>query len=217
MHNQRSRLTTTLSALLSIVAITACFSGQDSKRDAAGHPRETGRPTRTAEQQACATAPTPITTQGIGPVRIGAKISAVSTACETRDSAITLDEGMTERAHSIDVGGGHVIALSTGSADTSITRIVVRDSVFATAKGIHLGSTVGALRAAHGKVCAAVGEGNVVAFAGDIPGVSFETDVSPGELRGGSAAVERDPSVLPDAATIRGIWITGQPAPCLQR
>ena len=217
MQIQRSRLTTTLSALLSTIVIIACFSGQDSKRDAAGHPRETDRPARTAEQQGCATAPTPITTQGIGPVRIGAKISAVSTACETRDSAITLSEGMTERAHSIDVGGGHVIAVSTGSADTSITRIIVRDSVIATAKGIHIGSTVGALRAAHGKICAAVGEGDVVAFAPDIPGVSFETAVSPAELRGGSAAVERDPSVIPDAATISGIWITGQPAPCLKR
>ena len=217
MHTQRSRLTTTLSALLSTIVFIACFSGQDSKRDAAGHPRETDHPARTAEQQGCATAPTPITTQGIGPVRIGAKISAVSTACETRDSAITLSEAMTERAHSIDVGGGHVIALSTGSTDTSITRIIVRDSVIATAKGIHIGSTVGALRAAHGTVCAAVGEGNVVAFAPDIPGVSFETAVSPAELRGGSAAVERDPSVIPDAATISGIWITGQPAPCLKR
>jgi hypothetical protein len=217
MHIQRSRLTATLSALLSTIAIIACFSGQDSKRDAAGHPRDTGQPARTAEQQACATAPTPITTQGIGPVRIGAKISAVSTACETRDSAITLGEGMTERAHSIDVGGGHVIALSTGSADTSIARIIVRDSVIATAKGIHIGSTVGALRAAHGRICAAVGEGNVVAFAADVPGVSFETSVSPSELRGGSAAIEREPSVIPDAATISGIRITGQPAPCLIR
>lgn len=217
MHTQRPRLTTALSGVLPAIAVIACFSGHDSKRDAAGHPRDTDRPARTAQQQGCATAPTPITTQGIGPVRIGAKISAVSTACETRDSAITLDEGMTERAHSIDVGGGHVIALSTGSADTSITRIIVRDSVIATAKGIHIGSTVGALRAAHGKLCAAVGEGNVVAFAPDVPGVSFETNVSPAELHGGSAAVERDATVLPDAATIAAIWITGQPAPCLQR
>ena len=217
MHTQRSRLTTALGALLPTIAVIACFSGHDSKRDAAGHPRDIDRPARTAQQQGCATAPTPITTQGIGPVRIGAKISAVSTACETRDSAITLDEGMTERSHSIDVAGGHVIALSTGSADTSITRIIVRDSVIATAKGIHIGSTVGALRAAHGKLCAAVGEGNVVAFAPDIPGVSFEANVRPAELRGGSTAVERDATVIPDAATIRGIWITGQPAPCLQR
>jgi len=216
MHTRQPRLTAAHSTLLSALAIVACFSGHDSKRDPTGHPYET-IPPRTTEQQRCATAPTPVTTEGIGPVRIGAKISAVSTACETRDSAITLGEGMTERAHSIDVGGGHVIALSTGSADTTITRIVVRDSVFTTAKGIHIGSTIGALRAAHGRICAAVGEGNIVAFAPDIPGVSFETDVRPAELRGGSAAVERDAAVLPDAATISGIWITGQPAPCLKR
>ena len=220
MPTPTPRLTVARSSLLSIaaaIAFSACFSGQDSKRDAAGHPRDTSHPARTDAQQGCATAPTPITTQGIGPVRIGARISAVSTSCETRDSAITLGEGMTERAHSIDVGGGHVIALSTGSADTSITRIIVRDSVFTTARGIHIGSTVGALRAAHGRVCAAVGEGNVVAFAPDVPGVSFETSVSPAELRGGAAAVERDATVIPDAATISGIWITGQPAPCLKR
>lgn len=217
MHSRHLRLTTALSALLTAIAAIACFSGHDSTRDAAGHSIDADHPARTAEQQRCATAPTPITTQGIGPVRIGAKISAVSTACETRDSAITLGEGMTERAHSIDVGGGHLIALSTGSADTSITRIIVRDSAFATAKGIHIGSTVGALRAAHGKLCAAVGEGNVVAFAPDVPGVSFETSVRPAELRGGAAAVSRDAGVIPDAATISGIWITGQPAPCLSR
>ena len=217
MHSYASRLTVAGLTSLAIVAVVACFSGHDSKRDPAGHPWDANRPARTAQQQACATTPTPITTEGIGPVRIGAKISAVSTACETRDSAITLGEGMPERAHSIDVGGGHVIALSTGSADTRITRVIVRDSVFATAKGIRIGSTIGALRAAHGKVCAAVGEGNVVAFAPDAPGVSFEVNVSPSELRGGSAAVARDASVIPDAAAIRAIWITGQPAPCLQR
>ena len=217
MHNHRPRLTAALSALVSALAIVACFSGHDAERDPTGHPYDRDRPARTAEQQGCATAPTPITTQGVGPVRIGARISAVSTACETRDSAITLGEGMTERAHSIDVGGGHLIALSTGSADRSITRIIVRDSAFATAKGIHIGSTVGALRAAHGKLCAAVGEGNVVAFAPDVPGVSFETSVRPAELRGGAAAVSRDAGVIPDAATISGIWITGQPAPCLSR
>jgi hypothetical protein len=212
-----SRLTVACSSLLSItVVLAACFSGHDASRDPTGHPYQ-ANPPRTAAQEQCASTPTPITTQGIGPVRIGGKVSAVSTACETRDSAITLAEGMTERAHSIDVGGGHVIALSTGSADTSITRIIVRDSVIATAKGIHIGSTVGALRAAHGRICAAVGEGNVVAFAPDIPGVSFAAAVSPAALRGGSAAVARDPSVIPDAATISGIWITGQPAPCLIR
>ena len=217
MHIRPLRLTTALSAVLPAIAIVACFSGHDSERDPTGHPYDRDRPSRTAEQQRCATAPTPITTQGVGPVRIGARISAVSTACETRDSAITLGEGMTERAHSIDVGGGHVVALSTGSADTSITRIIVRDSIFATAKAIHIGSTIGALRAAHGKVCAAVGEGNVVAFAAGMPGISFETTVTPAELHGGAAAVERNADVIPDAVTIGAIWITGQPAPCLER
>lgn len=200
-----------------LILLAGCFSGHDSTRDAAGHPRETVHPPRSAAQQSCATAPTPITMQGVGPVRIGARVSAVATACEIRDSAITLGEGMNERAHSIAVGNGHVVALSTGTADTSITRIIVRDSVLRTMKGIHVGSTVGALRAAHGKVCAATGEANVVAFAAEVPGVSFETNVTPAELHGGAAAVERDASVIPDAATIAAIWITGQPAPCLQR
>jgi hypothetical protein len=29
--------------------------------------------------------------------------------------------------------------------------------------------------------------------------------------------VEKDASVIPDAATIDGMWVTGQPAPCLER
>lgn len=211
-----TRLTTATAALLSTIAIAACFSGQDASRDPAGHPRKKSEP-RTAVQERCAATPTPITTEGIGAVRIGARVSAVSVACETRDSAITLAEAIPERGHSIDVGGGHVIALSTGSADTSITRIIVRDTVFATSKGIHVGSTIGALRAAHGTLCAGVGEGNVVAFASEVPGVSFETNVSPAELRGGAAGVARDAGVIPDAVTIHAISITGQPARCLQR
>ena len=217
MHMHPPRLTAAISALFSALVIAACFSGHDARHDPAGHPWKGSAPPRTAEQERCATAPTPITAQGIGAVRMGARISAVSVACETRDSAITLAEAIPERAHSIDVGGGHVVALSTGSADTSVTRIIVGDTVYATSKGIHVGSTIGALRAAHGPLCAAVGEGNVVAFAADIPGVSFETNVSPAELRGGATVVERDASVIPDAATIHGIWITGQPAPCLKR
>lgn len=194
----------------------ACFSGQDSKRDPTGKERVPAQP-RSAAQEQCATTPTPITAQGIGPVRMGARVSAIANACETRDTAITLSEGLVESSHVIHVGGGSVTAISTGSADTSVVRIIVRDTVFRTAKGIHIGSTIGALRAAHGAFCAAVGEGNVVGFAGDVPGISFETSLSPGDLRGGARAVERDASVIPDAATIAAIWITGTPAPCLQR
>lgn len=198
-------------------AVVACFSGHDTKRDPTGHEFAPPPPPRTTAKQECATTPSPITTEGVSPVLIGARISAVAIACETRDSAITLGEGTTERSHFVAVGGGHVIVVSTGSADTSVTRVIVRDSVFRTAKGIHIGSTVGALRAAHGHVCAAVGEGNVVAFAADIPGVSFETNVAPNELHGGAVAVEKDATVLPDAATIDAIWVTGVAAPCLKR
>ena len=202
-------------ALLAAVLALACFSGHDSKRDAAGHPRAPDRPKRSAAQEQCATAPTPITGQGIGPVRIGARVSAVANACDTRDTALTLGDGLAERSHAIDVGGGRLVAISTGTADTSVARIIVRDPVLRTAKGIHTGSTVAALRAAHGHLCAAADDGNVVAFAQDIPGVSFETSVNPAELHGGGAAVERDASVIPDAVTIVAIWITGVPAPCL--
>ena len=201
--------------LLAAVLAVACFSGHDSKRDAAGHPRAPDRPKRSAAQEQCATAPTPITGQGIGPVRIGGRLSAIANACDTRDTAITLGEGLAERSHAIDVGGGRLVAISTGTPDTSVARIIVRDPVFRTAKGIHTGSTVAALRAAHGILCAAADAGNVIAFAPDTPGVSFETSVTPAELHGGAAAVRHDATLIPDAVTITAIWITGVPAPCL--
>lgn len=212
----RRRPARLLAALVAVAVVLACYSGKDSKRDPAGHERPPAPPPRSAAQEQCATTPSPITPQGISPVLIGARITAISNACETRDTAIAL-EGMTERSHSIAVAGGHVIAITTGSTDTSVTRVVLRDSVFRTAKGIHVGSSVGALRAAHGPICAAVGEGNVVAFAADVPGVSFEANIGPGELRGGAAAVERNADVIPDAATIDAIWVTGAPASCLKR
>jgi hypothetical protein len=88
-------------------------------------------------------------------------------------------EGAPERAHVVTVAGRTVVALSTATPDTSIIRVITSDPAFKTSGGVGVGSSVQALRLAHGRICAAQGEGTFVVMAADLPGVSFAIDWTP--------------------------------------
>lgn len=160
-----------------------------------------------ATANACSASPAPqITPGGIGPVRVGSSVSDVAARCPTHDTTFTL-EGSTEHGKVIRFGPYAVTAITTGSSDSSISRLVVSDTAFHTDRGIGVGSRVQALRDAYGQVCATAGEGKVVVSAAALPGISFATSVSPASLPNHGRSLGRNPSVVPDSARITSLWI----------
>lgn len=155
-----------------------------------------------------------LTAGGVGAVKIGARLGDIRRVCAVTDTAISLGEGMTERAHRVRVGGGSLVALSTGTGDTSVTRIIVRDAAFRTERGVGIGSTIGELRRAHGRVCASIGEGRVVVASAALPGLSFETSLGLAEIRGGPGSLDDDGSAVPDDVTITAAWASDGPTLC---
>lgn len=155
---------------------------------------------------------------GIGPVLRGVRVASVASRCSVVDTALVLSEGMRERAHIVTVAGHPIIALSTGTRDTSIIRVMTSDAAFKTSGGVGAGSSVQALRLAHGRICAARGEGTFVVMAADLPGVSFAIDWSPPPSREPSAAETPfpggDPGTALDAARITRLWVHGVAGGC---
>lgn len=197
---------TVVAGLVGAIAISGC----QREREAA--PTADSGAARSTDP--CAGPSATLTPGGVGAVKGGATVRALRGVCFVADTAISLGEGMTERAHRVRVGSGSLIALSTGTPDTSITRVVVRDSAYRTERGIGIGSTVGQLRQAHGRICASIGEGRVVVASAALPGLSFETSLGLADVPGGPRTLERDPAAIPDDATITAAWAYDGPTLC---
>lgn len=150
-----------------------------------------------------------IATGGIASVRVGGTVSALARNCAARDTSFTLGEGMSETGVVVSARGHALVALTAGDTTGVISRIIVTDTVFHTAAGVHVGSTLAALRDAYGgALCLMPGEGTVVARTPRLPGVSFALDADPAALPAGARTLERgDPSPLPDASRVTRIWI----------
>jgi hypothetical protein len=192
MHGHRR-----LIAFLALAVLAGC------KRDRAATPA--GESATAAAGDACTGGAAPILTAGgVGPVRLGGRPSEVASRCTVRDTAVSL-EGSSENARAIRLAGGTVVALL--GPDSTISRIIVRDGAFRTERAIGVGSTVGDIRQAYGRICAGIGEGSVVISASGLSGLSFETTVVPSRLPQGGRTVERDPTGIPDSAHVRSLWI----------
>jgi hypothetical protein len=201
--------------LTSLVAAAACAATLACER---ADRTETASGGSTDTTGASASACTPngnipsVTSGGIGVARIGSTVQSVGQACTTRDTSFTLGEGIQENGAVIEFSGRRVLALTSGNG--TITRLIVADSAFRTERGFGVGSTVGQLREAYGRLCAAVGEGNVAVWLAALPNVSFGIDTRLSDLPGQGTRVSDDPSVIPDEARVTSLWVISEGASC---
>ena len=207
--------------LLSLV-VGGCQTDAPGRRDpnsGSGTANSAGaRVTRNAERCDAATASVVVDSLGIGPVLRGTRIAALASRCPVADTVLAPAEGTPERAHVVTVRGHPVVVLSTGTPDTSIIRVMTVDPAFKTTGGVGVGSSVEALRLAHGRICAARGEGGFVVMAAELPGVSFAIDWNPPPSRDPSVADTPfpggDPGTALDASRLVRLWVHGVSGAC---
>jgi hypothetical protein len=159
-------------------------------------------------------APPTITSAGVGPLRIGAPVREVAERCTVRDTSFTLGEGIVEQGRVVDLDGSPAVVMLSPDAEPTIARVIVNDPAVRTEAGVGVGKTVGALRAAYGRLCAAMGEGRVVVFVQPLAGVSFGVSTRPSSLPGSGANIDRTPEAIPDSSTITSIWVHGGRTTC---
>ena len=207
MHRDR-RLSMFATALACAVGVACEREGTDSAS------RQRTGDTAAARAEACApNGRVPrVTSGGIGVARIGVSVSEVSQSCPTRDTTFSLGEGIQEQGAVIEFAGHRVLALTTGG--TTISRLIVADSSFRTERGLGVGSTVGQLREAYGRLCGAVGEGTVAVWLAGLPNVSFGLDTRLSELPASGSRLSDDPSVIPDTARVTSLWIISEGVAC---
>ena len=196
------------SILLPSIAVLAAFacSGRDTAADSAA----TGQPANAGAACIEGGGAASITAAGVGPLRVGGSVGDIARRCTVRDTSFTLGEGMTENGRVVSLGAASATLVVTGDAEPTIERIIVTDSSIRTEEGLGVGKTVGALRAAYGRLCTTRGEGNVVVNVAPLPGVSFAIT---GSIPA-TADVEKDPGSIPDNAAISRIWVHGGRSAC---
>jgi len=209
---------------LTAIALAACQGDRAGNGDAGATARGGATPAdraalakRMTDRCDAANVSVLVDSAGIGPVLRGARVSSLASRCTVRDTAM-VREGAPERAHVITVAGRTLVALSTATPDTSIIRVIASDPAFKTSGGVGVGSSVQALRLAHGRICAAQGEGTFVVMASDLPGVSFAIDWTPPPSREPSASASPfpggDPGTALDATRITRLWVHGVSGGC---
>lgn len=184
------------------LALVACTASSDLPASRADSVRQ-----RVARVGSCWRTPV-ITTGGVASVRVGSTVASLPRNCPSHDTTFTLGEGMDERGIVVRAAGHEVVGVTTGDTSGLISRVLVRDSLFRTATGAGVGSTVGALRAGYGgALCVAMGDESVALRTPKLPGVSFSVAVDQATF----VAISRERtgrlSLLPDSSRVREVWL----------
>jgi hypothetical protein len=199
------RLTSPVPVVATIAILVAC-RGKEPATDSATSTATAPRAAACVEGGGTPT----ITAAGVGPARIGARLATLSARCTVRDTAFSLGEGIEENGRVVGFGGSSAALIVSRDSAQTIERVIVADSAIRTDAGIGVGKTIGALRAAYGRLCAATGEGRIVVSVPPLPGVSFGTSTA-FPPRGN---VESNPDIIPDSAHVTGIWVYGGRSAC---
>ena len=225
LGNRRVNRMRAAASIVGVIAFVAGCGGDAPGDNSEGVARQvrgtagtTDRAVRSAQRCDAPDASVIIDSVGIGPILRGTRISAASSRCTVKDTTLVMSEGMSERAHLIPIGERMLTVLTTGTSDTSIIRVITQDRRFRTVGGVGVGSSVQALRLAHGSICAARAEGEFVVMAANLPGVSFAIDWNPPPSREPSAAETPfpggDPGTALDDARITKAWVHGVSGAC---
>ena len=154
-------------------------------------------------------APSVASRDRLGPVRLGMAASALRQSVPAvRDTTWTM-EGMRERGIVVPIErGGSAIAVLSGD---TVARIEVRDSLPRTREGLGVGTTLEQLRTAYGRPCVGVGEGDVVVWFSEAPGVSFALDAPVARATGQTGV---NPERLPASARVTRWWVRPATSGC---
>ena len=150
----------------------------------------------------------------VGPARVGMTMRRLPTSCAARDTTFVLAEGTPETGFVIDMGSAPVVAITTGTLDSAVSRIVVTRPGLKTAAGIGVGSTVGEIRQKYGRVCGEFGSGLLGIRADSVPGAVFAVSADLGSLAAVQDAVRRDAAPVADTARVVSIWLLGGQVRC---
>lgn len=198
MHRRR--------ALIAVVAalcvIGACGRGDANRQANASNAADT---VRRVDPRCDGRDLPPVSPGGVGIAQLGVRVSTLAGLCRVTDTSYMAAEGLRERAHVVHFGNHRVIAVSTGTPDTSIIRLIVYDSAFTTSQGIGVGSTIGEMRSLYPVLAYASGEGNYVVSIPSLPGVSFAYDAR-GFPTDPTRAIVRQPAAM-DAAKVERLWV----------
>ena len=148
-----------------------------------------------------------ITPDGVGPIRIGAKVDSVKRICAvTRDTTQLGGEGMMERRVTISIPPGE---LDAEIVDDRVWRLDIRSAAFRTVDSLGVGSALGDLLR-HPDPKPAAGEGIVVVMLRDHCGMSFVLSggFTSGVFRNWTA---EELAKLPSSTKVERVFVVGCP------
>ena len=193
----RLRLTSRAAACATAFFLDAC-QRSDTASCADTSPARTGT-TSAATAATCGAGPrTTLTGDGIGDLRVGARVEDVARICRIlRDTTGLGTEGQQERTILVDLGRDSVAAVVSAGR---VWRVHVQSPAFRTADSLGVGTPVGAFRLRGPEIL--MGEGNVFLRLPSHCGLSFRLrDVTPGR----ASSLQQ----MPDSAVVDEVLAIG--------